>query len=196
MNKNAIPSLFAIALMIISSPTFAGKSCKDGVTPKSSGCPLEFEEQLLAFDNFDTGVDGWSRPGFSDAVCGNDPMLILPANDGVVVSKNYDLLPEHNFVRVQATAYFVDDWQGNTAVLELDDQIVWTEQHDQRNSRGVLDVCGSTVIPEGKLGVPIDVTVPHTATSLIVGILSTLPGGAVAELAIDDVRISVFTYAP
>ena len=196
MTPFSFPLVLACALLLFASPAIAGKFCKDGVTPKTSGCPLDFSEQRVAFDNFDEGVDGWSQPSISDVICGSDPMLVLAANGGTPSSKVYDALPEHNHVRVQASVNFFDDWQLESAAIALDGQVIWTEQHDQQAIAGAVDLCGSAIYPESKLGVPIDITVPHTASSVELEIFTTLPGGAEAGIALDDVRVSVFTYEP
>lgn len=196
MYRFSISGLIILGLLFFTPPAFAGKTCKDGITPKSTGCPLDFSEQLVAFDNFDNGLDGWSGMVASEPVCGGDPMLVFAPNPGGSSSREYVTLPEHNFVRIQATAYFTDDWQGEAATLALDAGIVWVEQHDQRSLPNATSVCGNSVYPESKLGVPIDITVPHSAATLDVSVSTTLPGFATAALALDDVRVSVFTYAP
>ncbi len=185
-----------MALAALALPAHAGRTCLDGVTDKSSGCPLDFTERLIAFDDFDDGVDGWSSSTLSEPICGSDPMLVLVANEGAIASKTYSALPAHTHVRVQATAYFVDDWQGESAAIKLDGQFAWTQSHDQRSSAGARNVCGNPRIPESNIGVPIDITVAHTASTLTLAALTTIPGASNAHLALDDVRVLVFTHAP
>lgn len=183
-------------LLLLAPAAHAAKTCKDGVSPRSSGCPLEFTEQLIAYDDFDAGADGWSRPAVSAASCGPDPMLVLAAAAGSASSKVYSGLPAHSHVRVQATVSFIDDWQQETAAIQLDGAFIWTEQHDEAAIPRGVDVCGSSTYSDSRIGVPVDITVPHTAASLTLGIMTTLPGVADAAMALDDVRVSVFSYEP
>lgn len=196
MSINSTRLVAFMALAALAVPAHAGRTCLDGVTDKSSGCPLDFTEKLIAFDDFDDGIDGWSSSTLSEPICGSDPILVLADNGGAIASKTYGTLPAHTHVRVQATAYFIDDWQGESAAIKLDGQFAWTQDHDQRSSARALNVCGNPGIAESSIGVPIDITVAHTASTLTVAALTTIPAESEAHLALDDVRVSVFTHAP
>jgi len=44
---------------------------------------------------------------------------------------------------------------------------VWTDRYDSTMAVNPINICGSPV-GEGRVGVPISITVPHTANSIIV----------------------------
>jgi len=87
-------------------------------------------------------------------------------------------LGHHDQLRITATVHFIDDWQGETAYLKVDNEYLWTETVDQENGAGKLDVCGSSNYPETRFSVPIDITIPHhqSQVSLLFG--ATIEEGA------------------
>lgn len=111
-------------------------------------------------------------------------------------AKTFAALPEHNQARVQGTVHFVDDWQGDTAYLKVDGQYVWTFSHDQRNSKGAINLCGSKTFPESRFSVPVDVAVPHTGANLRVEFGSTLEVGAQAHFGLSSLSLSVRGVPP
>jgi hypothetical protein len=52
-------------------------------------------------------------------------------------------------------------------------EYLWTEKYDYSKSKNGLNICGSAY-PEGKLTSKIEVTIPHTSDSIILGFGSTL----------------------
>jgi len=106
-------------------------------------------------------------------------------------SKHYEKLPKHNQVRIQATVHFIDDWQGETAYLKIDNHIVWTDSHDQRASRGQFNVCGNKHYPESKFTVPIDVTIPHRGSKLKISFGTTLDKTAIAQFGLSTLSLSL-----
>jgi len=87
-------------------------------------------------------------------------------------------LGHHDQLRITATVHFIDDWQGETAYLKVDNEYLWTETVDQENGAGKLNVCGSSNYPETRFSVPIDITIPHhqSQVSLLFG--ATIEEGA------------------
>jgi len=112
----------------------------------------------------------------------------VPNTDSI--SKTYEGLPPHNQARIQATAHFIDDWQGETAYMKIGNSIVWTDAHDQRASRGNFNVCGMKY-PDSKFSVPIDITIPHTGAQLKVSFGSTLDNTAMANFGISSLSVSL-----
>ena len=53
----------------------------------------------------------------------------------------------------------LEHWKGEKAYLTVDGKEVWSHSETTRDSH--LDLCGSGV-PDAKLGISIDVTVPHS----------------------------------
>jgi len=113
------------------------------------------------------------------------------------VHKVYHGLPHHSQLRLEATAHFIDDWQGEIAFLKVNDHIVWTEGHDQKHSQSKLSVCGSDIIPESKFSVAIDVTFPHRESTLVVQFGTTIPQDAPQTLfGFSSLSISSRSFRP
>ncbi len=129
---------------------------------------------------------------------------------GGEVSKVYSDLPEHTSVsqihidithinsqflflqvRLRANFHFIDKWGGETAFAKLQDNYVWTDSFDQVSSKSGIDLCCSPA-PESKYSVPIDVMLPHTASSVKVTFGSTLSGSPMEQSwGVSDVQILV-----
>lgn len=157
--------------------------------------------QVAALEMFDSEPPaklGWfagetASPTFN---CSNLLILTGPRGDLKVAnldsaSKYYEKLLKHTHVRIQASAHFIDDWQGETAYLKINDNVVWTDTHDQRASRGQFSVCGSPSYPESRLTVPIDVTFPHKSQKLKVSFGSTLDRTANAMFGLSSLTVSL-----
>jgi len=128
--------------------------------------------------------------------CSTLVLLTGPRGDQKVpmvdsASKFYEKLMKHTQVRVQATGHFVDDWQGETAYFKVNDNVVWTDSHDQRASRGQFSVCGSPNYPESRLTVPIDFSFHHKASKLKLAFGSTLDRTANAAFGISSLTLSL-----
>lgn len=145
-------------------------------------------EQAKAFvHTAPTPVFGWTTTNTINCA----GLTMITQTDTQPLAKLYTGLPAHSHVRITATAHFVDDWQGETAFLKVNDHIVWTESHEQRAGAGKINVCGSSVYPEGKFSVPIDVTLPYTGSTLKVVFGTNLDKGSDAHFGISSVALSV-----
>lgn len=111
-------------------------------------------------------------------------------------SKHYEDLPDHDQIRLQATVHFVDDWQGESAYMKIDDHYVWTTSHDQRSARGSINVCGNGKFSESKFTVPIDVTLKHSGKKLKVSFGSTLDNTAIAAFGMSSLTVMLRSKAP
>lgn len=126
---------------------------------------------LVATDLFSSPPKGWSTNLTS--TCGG-PNKILGGYCRLAatpIDKRFERLPAHNFVRVLARFYFIDQWERASAWMMLDETTAWTHQHSagaQRQGRAVRSVCGRDDSPD-RVGVLIDVVQPHAATMLTVG---------------------------
>jgi len=128
--------------------------------------------RLLRADDFSVveGASGWSRPEVTQ--CAGVSMLggFCRFSKGEVKKKFTDL-PAHTHLRIQASYHFIDRWIGEAGFMKLSigvggaPAVVWSEQHTQEMSTNGVSICGQGT-PEGKFAVPIDVTVPHTASSV------------------------------
>jgi len=158
---------------------------------------------LETFDGVDPAKAGWFAGDTSAPTMKCSALTILtgPRGNQKVpnvdsISKTYEKLPAHTQVRIQATAHFVDDFQGEMVYLKVDNNIAWTDTHDQRASRGQFSVCGSEVYPESRFSVPIDVTFSHSAPRLKVSFGSTLDNTAVAAFGISSFTLSIRDMPP
>jgi hypothetical protein len=147
---------------------------------------------LSAIENFNEGAIGWSNS--STTSCGNTEKMILGGCGkfaGGEVSKVFRNLPVHDVVRLRANFHFIDKWGGETAYARLQDNYVWTDSFDQVSSKTGVDLCCSPA-PESKYSVPVDVTLPHSDTSLKVTFGSTLSGSPLDQSwGVSDVQIYV-----
>jgi len=128
---------------------------------------------------------GWL---YDDVIKCNGFSMLSP-KPGRTVSTTYMGLPKHTHIRVTATVHFIDDWQGETAWMKLNEFTVWTESHDQKNTAGKFSICGSDLYPESRFSAPIDLTWPHTAKNLDLALGSNLDEGSDARFAVSNVAI-------
>jgi len=99
-------------------------------------------------------------------------------NVNYTLTKTFSHLSNHDQLRITATAHFIDDWQGQTAFLKVDNNYIWTETVDQTNGAGRINVCGSSTYPETRFSVPIDITIPHRASQVTVQFGALLEKGS------------------
>jgi len=147
---------------------------------------------LAAMENFNDGAVGWSNS--STTTCGNNQKKMLGGCGkfaGGEVSKVYRNLPVHDSVRVRANLHFIDKWGGETAYVKLQNSFVWTDSFDQVSSKAGVNLCCGTA-PESKFSVPIDVTMPHSDSSLTLTFGSTLTGSPMDQSwGVSDVQVFV-----
>jgi len=148
---------------------------------------------LAVTETFSQGGAGWTNGSISD--CGNPSKPLLGGYgkfSGGEVSKLYRQLPTHNQIRFKATFHFIDAWTGETAYTKLEHQLVWSDIHDYMTSKNGINICGSASAAESKFGVPIDVILPHTSSSIAVTFGSTLKTSPLeASWGVSDVQIWV-----
>jgi len=130
-----------------------------------------------------------ARGWLYDDVIRCNGMAMLSAKPGRTVSTRYKKLPRHTQVRITATVHFIDDWQGETGWLKLNDQFVWTESVDQKGVTGKFSVCGSPQYPESRFSAPIDVVWNHKAKHLTLSLGSNLDDGSDARFAVSNVAV-------
>lgn len=111
------------------------------------------------------------------------------------VKKVFDHLPPHQQVRVTGRYHFIDNWKGESAFLQLNNQYVWTDHTSPHVTHASgIDMCGSTQYAEKKMSTPVDVTMPHSDSFLEVAFGST---GSPSEdpchrsFGVDDVMVYV-----
>ena len=135
----------------------------------------------------------WSCTSGPCTVFGPGPLEGAQSLGCGAITKTFESLPAHGKVRIQATVSFVDDWQGETAYLSVgspDPQdIVWTQGRDARLDPTRINLVNGP-IPD-LIGLPVDLVVPHAATSLTIAFATTLDCAAQATLAVDALSLSV-----
>jgi len=130
-----------------------------------------------------------SRGWLYDDVIKCNGFTMLSHKPGRTISTTYMGLPKHTQVRLTATVHFIDDWQGETAFMKLNDKFVWTESHDQKNVAGKFSMCGSDLYPESRFAAPIDIIWTHKGKKLSLVLGSNLEEGSDARFAVSNVAI-------
>ena len=78
--------------------------------------------------------------------------------------KVFDNLPPHSQVRLTARYHMIDDWQGQTAFLKLDEHFSWADHSRPSSAQHGINMCGAEHLPERRMSIPIDVTLQHDAS--------------------------------
>jgi len=128
--------------------------------------------------NFETYLD---CPAFS----------MITTTKKTPITYTYLNLPSHTQVQLQATVHFVDDWQGETAYLKIDDEYVWTKSHGQEVIGHTVNVCGSPLFGETSFTVPIDVAVWNKNKQLKLEFGTTLEEGVTAYLGLSSISLYI-----
>jgi len=131
----------------------------DGVRQWSLFSIEDFEEEVE--------ISGWSDTTTTE--CAGRKLLggHCVGEGRKEVTKTFTNLPEHTQIRVNAQYMFIDSWDGESGFLKVEDNLVWTESYNHKSgeeSHGI-NICGNET-PEKKFNRPVDVTIPHTGSSL------------------------------
>jgi len=195
-------SISVLETVAISSPTGTvhvsgelslGELSANGTVRASSFIQEDVHQWALTFhDDFEQDAAGWNMK-LVNTCDGNDHHLAGHCNTVEdEIKKTFTGLKPHKYLRLQARYHFLDSWEGETAYAKLGDRTVWTDVNDARDMHpNALSLCGGDH-PDTRLSVPIDVTIPHTDSSVTVAFGSTLDEHACNEsFGIDDVMISI-----
>lgn len=145
---------------------------------------------MVAHEDFEQTPQGWSFLETS-SVGGNKFLGGHCKTAGTTVTKKFSNLPEHTSLRVSARYHFIDSWEGESSFLKVDDKYAWMDSNDVRNAPQGINIAGNES-PERKFGTPVDVIVPHTASSVLLAFGSNLDQDACDEsFGIDDVSVHV-----
>jgi hypothetical protein len=123
---------------------------------------------LVTLEDFEElGVDGWSHGELTE--CAGRKILGGHCVEKATpeLSKVFENLPPHTQVRVVAKYLFIDSWDGESGYLKADGNTVWVDSynHATGEAKHGINVCGNET-PERKFSTPIDITIPHTGSSL------------------------------
>jgi hypothetical protein len=170
-----------------------GDIAVNGTSSATSFFQQDVRQWALRYhEDFESDVKGWNVNATSSCD-GNDHHLGGHCNQvGEEVTKTFTNLGEHKFLRLQARYHFLDSWEGESAFAKIEGRNVWLDVNDVRGMHpNTLNACGGEH-PDMKMSVPIDVTIPHTADSVVVSFGSTLDEHPCNEsFGVDDVMISV-----
>jgi len=117
--------------------------------------------------------------------------IITTTTKKTPITYTYLNLPPHTQVQLQATVHFVDDWQGETAYLKIDDEYVWTKSHGQEVIGHPINVCGSPLFGETSFSLPIDVAVWNKNKMLKLEFGTTLEAGVTAYLGLSSINLYI-----
>jgi len=123
---------------------------------------------LQSLEDFEeVGADGWSHGEITN--CGGQHLLGGHCVEREIkdLTKTYNNLPPHTQLRINAKYMFIDSWDGESGYMKIDGNTVWVESynHADGDSKKGINICGNPT-PERRFGRPIDVTIPHTGSSV------------------------------
>jgi len=114
-------------------------------------------------------------------------------------TRRYEALPPHTRVRVRARIHYIDDWNGESVMLKVDNSTVWAQSHEwcpgfQRwmCSKFGIDSCGRGT-PD-RLSVKAEASLAHAGPALDVSFASSLAAGTDAcqtSWGVDDVSLEL-----
>jgi len=139
---------------------------------------------------------GWSKNVVTE--CGGVKMLggYCQFGSGEVV-KNFENLPVHSQLRIEANYHFIDAWHGEVGFMRINNgkdnemQYAWIESYSAFGGDRGINVCGGKW-PEGKFSVPINITIPHKANTIKIGFGATTEQDACDQsFGISGIRIYV-----
>lgn len=172
---------------------------------------------LMHTETFDGNhLNGWKGSpvvpkflncGGVNVLCGNCPNALNQETNTVmdeedtpnVLSKSVPLPTGTRWdsLKITATFHFIDDWQGESAFMKIDGQIVWVSAHttSSRASK-FLDLCSGDEIaepfPEDRFSVPIQVSIDYpNSKSVFVEFGSNAAVGSGAYFGVSSLTIEV-----
>mmetsp|Transcript_31493 Transcript_31493/g.36363 ORF Transcript_31493/g.36363 Transcript_31493/m.36363 type:complete len:294 (-) Transcript_31493:1093-1974(-) len=107
------------------------------------------------------------------------------------VSKQYDNLPAHKNIKVQAKFHLFDDWKGEGIYIKTDGHIVWSKNITSHNEDHSINLCGGES-SDPHYNLHAEFTLPHEAKDLKLTFGSTLDRDPCeVSYAIDDVVLLI-----
>lgn len=117
----------------------------------------------------------------------------------VTVKRAYKQLPVHSRVRITARVHFIDEWEGESLSLLVNDNPVWSQSHhwcpcffQDKCAKYGLDTCGRET-PD-RLSVKVEALFDHSSPLLEIGFNSSLPHDTDAcrvSWGIDDISVEL-----
>jgi hypothetical protein len=117
-------------------------------------------------------------------------LSMLTSSKSKPISFTYTNLPAHTQIRLEVVAHFVDDWQGETGYMKIDNEYVWTHSN-QGPLVNPINLCGSPLYGENAFSVPIDLAVWNPSPTMKVEFGSNLDDGVSAYFGISSISLSI-----
>mmetsp|Transcript_125700 Transcript_125700/g.268209 ORF Transcript_125700/g.268209 Transcript_125700/m.268209 type:complete len:279 (-) Transcript_125700:46-882(-) len=157
---------------------------------------------LWELETFDTEADSGQWSLNDHGFCGAPTDQFLGGHcrfAAATTTRRYSDLPAHSKVRVRARIHFIDDWQGDSVMMQVNGQTVWAQAHEWCPSflkwmctKYGVDTCGRGT-PD-RLSVGAEATLEHSSGTLEVAFASTLPHGTDAcqtSWGVDDIAVEL-----
>lgn len=134
--------------------------------------------KLVIEEDFSQIQEGWSNKTVTN--CSGIYMLggYCEFSGGETV-KTFTDIPEHQYLRIQATYHFIDAWDSESGYLKINNgkesvmEYAWIERYSAFQGSNGVNVCGGRW-PEGKFSSPIDIVIPHKNNTIDIAFGSTL----------------------
>lgn len=156
--------------------TFAGTGSATTVARSDHAHAVTFPMwSHFTSENFAAGAAGWTNNTVTQ--CGSLNVLGgYNTTSSGFNTKTFVGLPTHTAVRIVLDYHFIDSWDGEYGLVQVDDVERWRVVRTNCCT-GAPGVCGSTAYPD-VLGTTVEIEVPHTASSLKVAVGSNLDSAA------------------
>jgi len=152
--------------------------------------------KLYTFEDFQGVVSGWNSTAVSSCPPSSNKFLGGNCNfAGINVTNKWSSLPAHRMVKVTFNFHFLDDWNGESGYVLLNDNIYWQNSYSWCDSvlpwyckKFGINACGNEY-PDNMAQAG-EFIVPHEKSSLTLTFGSNLNGDpCMASWGIDDVSI-------
>lgn len=134
--------------------------------------------KMVLEEDFSGNAEGWTNNVVTE--CGGVRMLGGYCKfGGGEIFKVFSDLPPHTNIRIQATFHFIDAWDTESGFMRINNgkdgemQYAWIGRYSAFTGNNGINICGGPW-PEGKFASPIDVTIPHKASSIKLGFGATI----------------------
>lgn len=197
-NASVLMALILCMGFVGSSAAWAKGNCN--AKGKGGGCPPTVEQAItlipLYFDDFEVSSKGWS-PSATQEISGDRALGGYCNFSTGTLQRTYLLAPEHRGIRIRTTVHLLDRWEGESAVLEVDGQVVWSATHHHCSSVfqelcNGINVAGDVGVSDA-LGIAVDLFLPHTADTATLSFSTGITRSPCeASLAVDDVELLIY----
>eukprot|EP00931_Biecheleriopsis_adriatica_P110148 TRINITY_DN84412_c0_g1_i1.p1 TRINITY_DN84412_c0_g1~~TRINITY_DN84412_c0_g1_i1.p1 ORF type:complete len:259 (+),score=34.35 TRINITY_DN84412_c0_g1_i1:185-961(+) len=155
---------------------------------------------LWHFDSFDSENSEWSSSARGSCNVAGDSFLGGHCQFAATnTTRQFFSLPDHSKVKVRARLHFIDNWEGDSLLMQVDGHTAWSQSHSWcpglfkwKCTKLGLNSCGGDT-PD-RLSVKAEAILEHSGPQLQVGFASTLaPDSDACEASwgVDDVSIEL-----